>query len=153
MDYSYRERYAWKRTSIDELLGKTLIQITGMEKDSEEIRFICSDGSEYIMYHDQDCCESVTLEDVCGDVSCLVGTPITKAEESCNSEDPPGTEGYEPDSYTWTYYHLATIKGYVDLRWYGESNGYYSENVDFYRTKNERSVTYEAPMPSSCKEG
>lgn len=151
MEYSYKLTRTWKHTSIEELLGKTIIQITGMENDSEEIRFICSDGSEYLMYHEQDCCESVTLEDVCGDVACLVGTPITKAEESSNSEDPPGTQ-YEPDSYTWTYYHLGTVKGYVDLRWYGESNGYYSESVDFVRTCEKRGVLYPETEPCT-KEG
>lgn len=117
---------------FEELLGKTLIEIQGAEEDSEEIIFVCSDGTKWIMYHDQDCCEVVSVEDICGNVDNLIGTPITMAEDISNlCEDKPLSEWDE--SYTWTWYKLATVKGYVTIRWYGTSNGYYSEYVSFGR--------------------
>lgn len=118
--------YQSREVPFNVLQGKTLVNIEGAEKDSGEIIFTCSDGEQYKMYHEQDCCEQVYIEDICGDVNCLIGNPILKAEEASNSDEPPL---YEYDSYTWTYYNLATIKGYVTIRWYGSSNGYYSEEV------------------------
>jgi hypothetical protein len=93
------------------------------------------------MYHEQDCCESVDINDVCGDVSRLIGYPLTKAEESNSADDPDldidpkEVNANEDCSHTWTFYHLATIKGYVDIRWFGTSNGYYSEIVDMLKLK------------------
>lgn len=115
--------------NISALRGKTITKIEGMNKDSDNITFHCSDGTVYYMYHEQDCCESVYIEDVCGDPTCLIGNPLLVAE-AVSSNDSPPLNKYD-ESYTWTFYHLATIKGYVDLRWYGSSNGYYSEAVDF----------------------
>lgn len=114
---------------FEDLLGKTIVEIDGAEADSDVIVFLCSDGTKYMMYHEQDCCESVTVNDICGSITRMIGTPITKAECVTNSNDPAATEWAE--SWTWTFYHLATVKGYLTIRWYGESNGYYSESVDF----------------------
>lgn len=121
----------WKNeVKISELLGKTITSIQGMEKDNDEIYFICSDGTKYKMFHDQDCCEEVYIEDVCGNVEDLLNTPITLAEDVSNLCDKEALD-VDDKSYTWTWYKLATTKGYVSIRWYGTSNGYYSESVYF----------------------
>jgi len=116
---------------ITKLIGKTIIKIVGMEKDKDVIIFETSDGEKYKMYHEQDCCESVTIDDVCGDVNDLIGSPILCAEERISDG-----EGEQDISATWTFYHFVTAKGYLDLKWFGESNGYYSESVDFCRVDN-----------------
>ena len=120
---------------IGVLVGKTLDSVE-VNDAKDEITFVTTDGETYQMYHDQDCCESVYIEDIVGDMQDLVGSPILLAESSSNREDPPPATGYD-ESYTWTYYKFATIKGYVDIRWYGGSNGYYSESVDFCKTNEQ----------------
>lgn len=118
-----------------DLVGKTIVDIQGLEKGSDEVVFVCSDGSKYKMYHEQDCCECVDIDDVIGDVEDLIGSEILIAEENSNSgENPKETYDY---SFTWTFYKLATQKGYVDIRWYGTSNGYYSERVSFVKIEEE----------------
>jgi hypothetical protein len=116
------------------LVGKTLMNVEG-NVGGDEMTFVTDTGEKFKLYHKQDCCEGVCVEDICGDLSDLVGSPILLAEESTSSEDPPGyaTEDKYRDSFTWTFYKLATIKGSVTIRWLGESNGYYSESVDFMR--------------------
>ena len=116
----------WKRTDISELIGKTFTKVIKSGSD-DEITFECNDGQTYKMYHEQDCCESVYIEDINGELEWLVDTPILKAEECTNNDNPK----YEYDeSFTWTFYNFGTIKGYVTIRWYGESNGCYSEGID-----------------------
>ena len=115
---------------ISELVGKTITSIEGLEIDSDEVYFICSDGSKFLMYHEQDCCETVSIDDICGDVEDLLNTPILKAEKV--SSDASDVEHEDADcSATWTFYHIHTIKGTVTIKWYGTSNGYYSERADF----------------------
>lgn len=120
-------------TLFIDLAGKTITQISGAETGSDEIYFKCSDGTEYKMFHSQDCCESVQIEDIIGDPEDILNSKILRADESSSYNEDP--EGYQRDSsdesFTWTFYNLATKKGHVTIRWYGSSNGYYSESVDF----------------------
>ena len=117
-----------------ELIGKTLASIEGLEEGSDRVEFVCGDGTRFAMYHSQDCCESVLINDITGDVGDLIGSPILAAEEASSDTAPEGFKHeYEPEGQTWTFYKLATLKGYVDIRWFGSSNGWYSESVDFVR--------------------
>lgn len=112
---------------INELQYKTLTAIHGCEPDSEQIVFECSDGNAYLFWHEQDCCEYVRVADVIGDPECLIGAPLALVEEVKEEMEDEDFDG----SLTWTFYKFATVKGYVTIRWLGESNGYYSEAVDF----------------------
>lgn len=121
----------WEETAFSDLAGKTIIRIEGMQPGSERIIIVTDCGNAYRMYHDQGCCEHVELVDVCGDVASLLHSPVMDAYESSHSG---GAKMHEyDDSRTWTFYTIRTINGTVTLRWYGTSNGYYSERVDFER--------------------
>ena len=115
---------------FNSMLGKTMMSVTGSAGDDEMV-FKSDDDKKFLFYHGQDCCENVSIEDVAGDLSDLVGSPITMAEE-VSSDDEPDLE--DEESYTWTFYKFATVKGSVTVRWLGTSNGYYSEGVSFSET-------------------
>lgn len=119
----------FERNEIAEMVGKTMVQVVGIVGDST-MAFVDTDGTEYIFTHHQDCCESVTIEDISGDTSDLIGSPISIAEEATNIPEPETPEGAD-ESHTWTFYRFATAKGWVVVRWFGTSNGYYSESVSF----------------------
>lgn len=112
---------------FSELVGKTLTKIERVDLGygDEELHFHTDSGEHFKLYHAQDCCESVTIEDICGDLNDLIGSPVLVATEA-SQVDPNASE-----SGTWTFYKIATVKGWVDIRWYGASNGYYSESVYF----------------------
>jgi hypothetical protein len=114
---------------FSDLVGHTLV---GASKVSDErIEFVLADGRKAALHHWQECCEHVTIEDIAGDLENLVGAPIAFAEESSNSGESKSEDAYDCDSHTWTFYRIGTVKGSVVIRWYGSSNGYYSEGVDF----------------------
>ena len=106
---------------VSDMLGKTFSRVVA---DDETVTFE-NDEVRYTLYHDQDCCESVVVEEIIGDIEDLEGWPLLIAREDYNADGPELNE----ESYTWTFYNFATYKGYVTIRFLGESNGYYSEEV------------------------
>lgn len=115
--------------SIEQMIGKTFVEVAG-EVGGDSLKFKANDGAVFEFHHYQDCCESVAIESIVGDLSDLIGEPLLVAEESTGETPADHKFEYEPESCTWTFYKFATRKGYVDVRWLGESNGYYSESVD-----------------------
>src|SRR4051812_32647768 len=110
-------------TTCKNLEGLTFTSVA-KNRGNDELIFTCEDGRVFKFYHEQDCCESVSIDDIVGDLSDLEGTPIMLAEERISQES-------DRDSITWTFYTFRTIKGTVTVKWYGSSNGCYSEAVDF----------------------
>lgn len=127
--------YSRPDVSFSDLVGKTmcLVDRTTTNEKTDALLFCTTDGEAYALYYSPDCCASCTIESITGDLNDLIGHPLLIAEEAVSGDPPEGVDQgeYVPDSQTWTFYKLATVKGYVDIRWYGESNGYYSESVTF----------------------
>ena len=110
---------------LKSMLGLVFTKVEGAVGDGE-MTFVAEDGRRFVFTHMQDCCETVDIADIVGDINDLVGEPLLRAEEVSNADGP---EPEYAESYTWTFYKFATRKGYVDVRWLGQSNGYYSESV------------------------
>lgn len=116
---------------ISEITGKTLVDVQGLKKNSKEAVFTFSDGTRYRMYHMDECCEFVSIEDVCGDPEDLIGY-ISFAYSTTNCECNIPMEGrFVDEKQLWTFYTIQGPLGAVVIRWYGTSNGYYSVGVSF----------------------
>jgi hypothetical protein len=90
---------------------------------------------------------SIFVESICGNIEDILNTPILTAEKITSRGIKPAhaddvtdlvlsrihgdePEPYLADSHTWTFYTLGTEKGVVTIRWLGQSNGFYSEEVE-----------------------
>ena len=111
------------KMNINDMVGKVFTSVT---QDGSEMVFK-NDTETFKFFHYQDCCETVSIDDIVGDLSDLEGEPLLIAEE-VSGEAPVLDDEYH-ECVEWTFYKFATRKGYVDVRWFGESNGYYSTSV------------------------
>ncbi len=117
----------WDPCGIEKMMGMTLLAV---REQSDVVHFDCAEGT-FTFYHEQDCCESVTLEHLDGLLPDFKPQKILRAEEkTADNED--GTDGHSRpygDSTTWTFYDIQTEQMDISMRWFGSSNGYYSESV------------------------
>lgn len=111
---------------LREMVGKTFSFVKNFDNDS--LMFLDSSGNGFKFYPDYDGGALIEIDDIVGDLEDLIGSPIIEAEEVWDNKELPARE-IEDESYTWTFYKFATIKGYVTVKWYGTSNGCYSESV------------------------
>ena len=101
---------------------------TNILVDGEEIiTFHCKSGAVYKMFHQQECCENVYLEKTDG-LENILRSKVLHAEESSSDSET------NPDG-TWYFYKIVTETGIATLRWYGESNGYYSTDATLFCTR------------------
>jgi len=70
---------------LTELLNKVFTRVITRNDcnnvNKDHIMIFSNDEEEYTFIHDQDCCEWVHIEDICGDLNDLVGQPLLMAEK------------------------------------------------------------------------
>jgi hypothetical protein len=108
--------------------------------DKEVISFRTIDGTLYRLQHDAECCEHVVVDQIDGDLKDLTGAPLLLADE--RYIEPRDADGKFKDAgelgfQTWTFYHFATIHGYVTVRWSGATSGAYSARVTLRRCRSK----------------
>lgn len=149
-----------EKVGFADLLGKVITKIENI-KDRALVFYVeneyGNDKEDKIFYmsHSQQCCEDVYIESITGDIDDLIGSPILRAAEAVSimelSQEKIEALDSETDNHEkmlWTFYKLSTIKGYVDIRWQGNSNGYYSVSVDFACVTPEELILYASRQKS-----
>lgn len=106
---------------LDLLIGQTLIDVERIGNGG--LKFLLPDGTLYRLYHD--CCDTVLFEDVVGEISNLVGTPLLVAEKITS------VDREHSSTLTLTFYNFATAKGRVTVHWGIRSSGDDSDEEDW----------------------
>ena len=102
--------------------GAKILSIHGLKEDSDLVTIV-TDKLSLQFFHWQDCCESVYVAQVDGDIEDVVGKTIHVFEERAVVSES------EWDLLCATFYTIRTDGGDLTWRWDGRSNGYYSVSV------------------------
>lgn len=111
---------------LESVKGEVLTHID-VDESSDRIMLTTASGKTILIHHDQECCESVRIEDTQGNWHDLIGKVIVEAtHDVCNENPPPNAD----DAWARTTLTFRTDDSTVISRWIGESNGYYSIDVN-----------------------
>jgi len=131
--------FTWQ-IPFTELVGKTFEQVLVTD---DEIYFINKERIDYKLYHDRECCEAVYIESIDGDIQKhLPQHEVLEARESYNrsNEPPENMNAGDIDSYTWSFYTIRTMRDTFTIRFFGSSNGNYSETAQLVRNEDDMEV-------------
>jgi hypothetical protein len=122
MDIELLER---KHVEFSALVGEVLDAVD-IDREKDQILLTTRSGRNFLVYHKQDCCETVAISGQDGSFDKLIGKPIVEARDITvdTSEEAAGS------SQTTTILVFRVDDQTVISRWIGDSNGYYSESVD-----------------------
>ena len=122
--------------TLELVKGKTILEVVGLKKQEESVVLRLDDKSELEFYHEYSCCEDFWLEDFEFSGKSVIGAKILDVVLVSEKQDVT-----EWGTMTWTFYKIQTDKGELFMRWCGESNGYYSEDVDIKYTSPDGEVS------------
>lgn len=111
---------------FSELKGEVLDYID-VDPENDTILLTTRSGRKVLIHHRQDCCESVRIVDTIGEWRNIVGKVIVDAVHESKEVIGEHDCAY---SRTDTDLIFRVDDATVISRWVGESNGYYSEDVD-----------------------
>jgi hypothetical protein len=117
----------WKPIELSDFKYRKFSEVRIVE---DAVYFVDKKGWVYKLEHSQECCETVELIDVIGDIEDLQDSEILMCGVETSSIEKAPDGQIQDDASQWTFYKFGTKKGYVTLRWWGSSNGYYSVDVN-----------------------
>jgi hypothetical protein len=114
-----------RHVEFSDLVGEVLDAVD-IDREENQILLTTRSGRKFLVYHEQDCCETVAISGQDGSFDKLIGKPLIEARDFAVDT---GEEGID-DSQTTTTLVFRVDDQTVISRWVGDSNGYYSESVD-----------------------
>lgn len=138
------ENQIMQMCDLSELIGKVfdLVKLNG-----GAVEFFNDNKLMFCLHHEQSCCEWVELIDGFDELHLLQNDPIMQSYATYSHDGElkyESSHGSDYDSLTWSFYTISTFYHSVTLRFYGQSNGCYSETADLYRClTDEEEIAYK----------